>query len=48
MEYVDYIQAADAKYDTLKAVVSSNTRLRVGTFTIDSVEEVGHGDDAIA
>ncbi len=48
MEYIDYVQSADSKYDTIVAVISSNSKLRPGTLVIDSVEEVGHGDGAIA
>lgn len=36
-----YIQAADGKYDTLKAVLSSNVKLPSGTLEITSVANVG-------
>lgn len=47
-DYLDYIQASAGDYTTLKGVLSSNTKLKPGTLVIDSVEEVGHGDNAIA
>lgn len=47
-EYIDYIQAAASDYNTLKNVLSTNSKLRAGTLVIDSVQEVGHGDNALA
>lgn len=47
-EQIVYIQAADSSYNTLKAVLSSNSKLQPGTLVLDSVEEVGQGNNAIA
>jgi hypothetical protein len=46
--YVGYIQAADSKYDTLNNVLSSNSKLKNGTVVFDSVQEIAHGEAAIA
>lgn len=43
-----YIQASAGDYTSLKTVLSNNSRIRPGTLVIDSVQEVGHGDQAIA
>ena len=47
-EYIDYLQATASDYNSIKAVLSSNSLLRVGTLVLDSVEETGHGDIAKA
>lgn len=40
-DYIDYVSAADGKYDTLKTVLSNNGLLRNGTLQITSVSNVG-------
>lgn len=49
-QYQHYIQAAAGDYTSLYSVISSNSKLRpsLGTLVFDSVQEVGHGDLAIA
>lgn len=48
VDYMNYIQAAAMDYNTLQGVLSSNSKLRPGTLVLDSVEEIGRGDTAIA
>jgi hypothetical protein len=45
-QYNGYVQAAAGDYNSIKAVLSSNSLLRQGTLVIDSVQEVGHADTA--
>ena len=48
-EYIDYVQASASDYNSIKSVLSSNSKLRGGgTLVIDSLQETGHGDAAIA
>ena len=52
-EYADYVQASVGDYTTIKGVLSSNSKLKPGaasgaTLVIDSVQEIGRGDVAIA
>lgn len=52
-DYIDYVQTstgavATTTYSAIKTVLSNNSRLRPGTLVIDSVQEVGHGDGALA
>ena len=46
--YSDYVQAAVGDYNSIKTVLTNNSKLRLGTLVIDSVQEVGHGDTVIA
>ncbi|MGO9590672.1 MAG: hypothetical protein ACLP3K_11595 [Candidatus Acidiferrales bacterium] len=47
-DYAAYIQASASDYTTLKGVLSSNSLLLTGALVLDSVQEVGHADVAIA
>ncbi|HXF14693.1 MAG TPA: hypothetical protein VN517_16170 [Terriglobales bacterium] len=48
VEYSDYVQATASDYNSIRTVLSNNSKLKAGTLVIDSVNEVGHGDGAIA
>lgn len=49
VDYFDYVQAAAGDFSSVKTVLSNNARLRGGgTLVIDSVQEVGHGESALA
>ena len=46
--YQDYIQATASDFNSLKTVLSNNSRIRPGTLVFDSVQEIGRGDNCIA
>lgn len=47
-DYADYVQSSANDYNSLKTVLSNNSKLRPGTLVIDSAQEVGHGESALA
>lgn len=47
-DYINYLQASGGDYASLKTVLSSNNKLLPGTLVIDSVQEIGHGEVALA
>lgn len=47
-DFTNYLQAAAGDYNSLRTVLSNNSKLMAGTLVFDSVQEIGHGDQVLA
>lgn len=46
-DYQDVVSSADSKYDTIRTVLSNNSRLRLGTLVIDAAVSTPSGNGTI-